>query len=534
MSLPDLIQALLEPSFYPHRPADVELRQTHISYVFLAGAEVYKVKKPVRLTFLDFTTLELRRHFCAEEVRLNRRLAPGVYLGVVGIRREGDGFGLTEESDPEAIEYAVHMRRLPDERTLERSLLRGEVEAPIVDRLAALLVDFHRGAEVSERITANGTPAAILRVLQDNYAGGEPFHGITISAEDDAAIEAYARDFLARNEDLLRRRREQQQIRDGHADLRAEHVYLTEPPVIVDCVEFKPEFRWCDVASDLAFLVMDLDYSGRSDLATRLVERYGALAGDAEVARLIPFYACYRAYVRGKVESLKSSEEEVGEKERDTARQSARRHFALSYRYTWSERRAVVAISGLSGTGKSVLARRMAERTGYTHVSSDVVRKQLAGLAPTERAGGARHSDLYSGPMSHRTYDALFGLAGETVRERGVVLDATFQLRQGRDRARAIAAAAKVPFLLVECRCDDVVVGRRLAARARRGDDPSDADWQVYLEQKRRFEGFGTDENRLVLDTAGDVDALVRTIERELRGLEGGGPPTAARRSSRA
>jgi aminoglycoside phosphotransferase family enzyme len=374
MPLPPLVEAMLDPAFYPRRPAAVELRQTHISYVLLAGDEVFKLKKPVRFTFLDFSSLERRRFFCHEEVRLNRRLAPDVYRGVVGVRPRGTGYELCDADDPGAVEYAVHMRRLDDERTLARALERGDVGVGMIDRLASQLVDFHRRADGGEEVRSHGDTTAILRVLEDNFEGVRPFRGRTLAVEDDDAIQRFARGFLAREVELFRRRQNQGRIREGHGDLRCDHIYLDEPPRIVDCVEFSPRFRCCDVASDLAFLVMDLHMRGREDLAARLAARYAEIAGDAELSRLLPFYACYRAYVRGKVGSLTSAEEEVAADERTRAAESARRFFALALRLTWAYEHVLVAVTGLSGSGKSTVARRLAERTGIAHVSTDVVR----------------------------------------------------------------------------------------------------------------------------------------------------------------
>jgi len=535
MALPALVQAMLDPAFYPHRPERVELRQTHISYVLLAGDQVFKLKKPVRFTFLDFSTLELRRHCCHEEVRLNRRLAADVYLGVVGIapRRaaaasdaplplgdpasaegvSGGGFRLCAEDDPAAVEYAVHMRRLDDADTLESRVASGAVRDDEIDALAALLVDFHRGAAGDDEVTAQGEPAAILRVLQDNWDGVAPFRGATIAADDDDAIQRAARAFLARRSELFRRRQRERRVRDGHGDLHLDHVYLTRPIRIVDCVEFNPRFRRCDVASDLAFLVMDLDFHRRSDLGARLVERYVALSGDRELPVLLPFYAAYRAYVRGKVASLKSAESEVEPAERERARREAARRFALALRYTRAYAPRLVVVAGLSGTGKSSVARALAARSGHALLASDEIRKQLAGLAPTARVGERERAALYSEEMSRRTYAELFARAERALAEGdGAILDATFQQRLGRDQARALAHRLGVPLLLVECRADDELVRRRLTERARRNDDPSDADWDVYLEQKRRAEPLGDDEPRLVLDTRRSVEDSLEAI----------------------
>jgi aminoglycoside phosphotransferase family enzyme/predicted kinase len=510
---------MLRPQMYPHGPAAVDFVQTHISYVFLAGAEVYKVKKPVRFSFVDFSTLERRRHFCHEEVRLNRRLAPQVYLGVVAICRAGATYRLGPEEDDAAVEYAVRMRRLPADRILDRLLERGEVGPSMIDRLARRLAEFHRQADTGPQVTANGDVAAIAAVLEDNFAGMRPFHGATIAAADDGAIQEFSQEFLRQREPLFRRRQAEHRIRDCHGDLHTEHICFDGEPVIFDCIEFNAKFRYCDTASEIAFLAMDLGYHHRPELARQLVSAYAAHANDPELPGLVPFYQCYRAYVRGKVDSLKSAEEEVEPAERERARVSAQRHFALAYRYTWAYRPCVVVIAGLSGTGKSAVANALAARTGFAHINSDVVRKQLAGLAPETHANAAYDSGLYSAEHSRRTYASMLAAAAEHLEAgRGVILDATFQRRLDREAARALARNHAVPFLLAECRCREDELRRRLEMRRGRGG-PSDADWNVYLEQRRRYEAIADNERQdaLLIDTTGPLAESSNAVEWALR-----------------
>ncbi|MGD0948755.1 MAG: AAA family ATPase [Candidatus Binatia bacterium] len=519
MSFPEPIQAMLRPEMYPYRPATVDFVQTHISYVFLAGDEVYKVKKPVHFSFVDFSTLERRRHFCHEEVRLNRRLAPHVYIGVVAICRAGVTYRLGSEGDDAAVEYAVRMRRLPADRTLDQLLDRGEVTLAMIDQLARRLADFHRRADAGPHVTANGDVAAIAAVLEDNFAGMRPFHGVTIAAAEDDAIQEFSRDFLRRQGPLFRRRQAEHRIRDCHGDLHSEHICFDGEPVIFDCIEFNPKFRYCDTASEIAFLAMDLDYHGRAELARHLVSFYAAHADDPELPGLVPFYQCHRAYVRGKVDSLKSAEEEVEPAERERARASAQRHFALAYRYTWAYGPCLVMIAGLSGTGKSAVAGVLAARTGFVHINSDVVRKRLAGLAAESRVIAAYESGLYSPEYSRRTYAAMLAEAAELLGAgRGVVFDATFQRRTDRDTVRALAHKHAVPSLLVECHCREDEVRRRLEARQGRGG-ASDADWNVYLEQRRRYEAIGSDErdDTLLIDTTVPLPEVAASVERALR-----------------
>lgn len=520
MSLPAPIRSMLRAEMYPHAPAAVELVQTHISYVLLAGTDVYKVKKPVRFSFLDFSTLERRHHFCREEVRLNRRLAPDVYHGVVAICPDGDTFRFAPEADADAVEYAVHMRRLPAERMLDSLLDRGSVTVTMIDAVARRLADFHRAADAGPDVSANGDPAAILAVLQDNYANARPFRELTIPPADDDAIQAFALGFLRRHEPLFRQRQAQHHIRECHGDLHTEHVCFDPEPVIFDCIEFSRQFRYCDTASEIAFLAMDLDYHDQPDLARHLVSSYAAYAGDSDLPRLVPFYQCYRAYVRGKVDSLKSAEEEVETGEREQARLSALRHFALAYRYTWAYSRGLVVIAGLSGTGKSAVATALRVRTGFAHVNSDVVRKQLAGVAADTHLPTAYAAGLYTPAHSARTYEAMLAAARDHLGAgAAVILDATFQRRADRDAARALAAACGVPFVLLECCCPDEQVQQRIAQRQRGGASPSDADWSVYLEQRRRYEPIAPDEaaGHFRLDTAVPLRAVVANAEGILR-----------------
>lgn len=516
-SLPPLIAAMLDPCFYPERPTAVALRQTHISYVLLAGDAVYKVKKAVRFAFLDFSTLERRHHFCREEVRLNARLAPGVYRGVVAIRLDDAGrYAIAPEDATGAVEYAVRMRRLPDDRMLPALLRRGEATPALLEHIAERLAAFHAAAEAGPEVRHGGDPAVIAALLERDFAEVDALHGLTIAADDDAAIRRFCRDFLARHEALLRRRQREDRIRDGHGDLHAEHVCCTEELVIFDCIEFSPELRRRDVAAEIAFLSMDLDYRGHPDLAARLVAHYATVTGDETLPTLVPFYACQRAYIRGKVDSLKSLEAEVSEDERQAAHESAVGHFALAYRYTWAYDPLLVAVVGLSGTGKSSLAATLRARTGFVHVNSDATRKRLAGLAPTARPGAG----LYTAERSAETYAVMHAAAASALAQgRGVIVDATFQRREHRDALRAVAAAAGVPIVFVECTCPEAVLRDRLQHRTARGDDPSDADWDVYLRQRAVYEPFTPAEpaDHVTADTTRPRETLIREIEAVLR-----------------
>jgi len=518
-----IVAALADPGFYPHRPPTVEHVQTHISHVFLAGAFVYKLKKAVRLSFADFGTLELRRTFCDEEVRLNRRLAPEVYLGVARVTRSRDGV-LELDGAGETIDYVVWMRRLPAERVLAALLDADAVRPDMLEQLAVLLARFHAAAPTGDAIATHAAPAAIGATWEQTLALAAPLVGTVVAPEVHALLTSLGPGFLARHETLFRERQRGGHIREGHGDLHAEHVYFVDAPVaapgltplppgvhVVDCVEFSLPLRCTDVASEIAFTVMDLERRGRPDLAHDFVARYVAVTHDASLEALLPFYACYRACVRGAVEGMKSAEPEVPIAEREAARERARGYLALALRYAWrTEGPALVACAGLSGTGKSALANALTEATGYVHLSSDALRRQRspAGTPTTAPYGEA----LYTPEARAAVYHALCDEAARALRSgRGVIADATFLRRVDRARLARVAVDCGRRHVFVECRAPEQLVRARLDAR-RDSISESDARWQTYLGQRGEREPFGPDESRFVIETESDLETTRRRV----------------------
>lgn len=335
--LDDLIAALARPEAYPHPVDAVTVHQTHISAVFLAGPFAYKVKKPVEMGFLDFRTLDRRRHFCAEEVRLNRRLAPSVYLGVVPVTRTGDRIVVDGTGD--VVEWAVQMRRLPEEASLLALLTSNAISVPQIEAVARRLAAFHRGAARGEAIAAAGRFAVIAANARENFAQARPCVGLTVTAERFAALERLTEDALTRLRPLIERRAAAGVPCETHGDLRTDHVYLfpdAAPPddvVVIDCIEFNERFRHADPVADLAFLVMDLTFHDRRDLADALADAWFTAADDAEGRPLLPFYAAYRAMVRGKVEGFALGESEIPRVERFADLHRARAHWQLAETY---------------------------------------------------------------------------------------------------------------------------------------------------------------------------------------------------------
>jgi aminoglycoside phosphotransferase family enzyme/predicted kinase len=518
-SLPPLIAAMTDPAFYAERPAAVELRQTHISYVLLAGDLVYKVKKPARFPFLDASCLAQRRKLCEEEVRLNRRLSPDVYLGVVPIVRRGAGFAMGgPEAMAGACEFAVKMRRLDEGRMLDRLVREGTAQAAMMRAVAARVFSFH--ATVADAQGWRwGSAAAVWRRVIGDLADYARFIGYTVTEGAFGDIESYCRAFIASHWETINERARAGKVRECHGDLRAEQICMEREISIFDCLEFSERLRYCDVASEVAFLAMDLDRLEAPHLAQDFVASYVELAGDHGLAAMLPFYKCYRASIRGMVESWRSLTAEVSPADREASRALARRYFALAHRYTALAAPAIIAICGLSGTGKSTLARALRERIGFEVVSSDETRKRLGAVARTEHPAEAYAEGIYSDDFSRRTYAELVAKAFVIVREAtGVILDATFKDPRNRRLVVESAARARVPVLFVECRCEESEVLRRLRHRALQPGVTSDATVEVYRRQRLEFVALDevAAENHFVADT-GRRDPITNALAVEER-----------------
>ncbi len=512
---PALVSAMLDPSSYPHSPADVELRETNTSWVFLAGVLAYKVKKPVRFAFLDYGTVERRHEMCREEIRLNRRLAPDIYLRVVGIARRRGRYLLTAQDDRDAVEYAIEMRRVREERSLE-SLICGDLLQPSdVDAVARRLARFHSDAALAPPRFRQ--IRVLTQSLDENMRTlGEAGKGVLAAARLDAA-RRFTQAYMSTKGEPIESRAGGGLVRECHGDLRAEHVIVPadDDLYVYDCVEFNPELRFIDVASDLAFLIMDLTRLGAVDAASRLLAEYRRAGGEPGDDSLVSFFASFRAWVRAKVACLSAGDISRGRSDRARSASEARELLRLGHRFAWAARAPLlIAICGAAGSGKTTLAVELGAASGWAQLSSDLTRKQLAGIAPTER-GGARH---YSSEFTKRTYREM-GTAARRLLERGngVIVDATFHRREQREAFRA-GLDDSVEMLFVECRAP----AELLAARVRnRESDPhhiSDADLAVLerqlaesdpLEEIPARQRIQVRTEALIEDLLGEVEAAV-------------------------
>jgi len=325
-----VVEALMKPEAYDEEPGRIELTQTHISFVFLTRNFVYKVKKAVDLGFLDFTTLEKRRFFCEKELELNRRLCGDMYLEVVPINRSNI---IKIKGEGETVEYAVKMKRMPQEKMMNKLLEEKKVDSKLIDGIAKIIADFHSKAETNRRISEFGSLAIIETNWNENFEQTREFVGKTISMKDFKLIRERIEDFMKNNVPLFEKRMVEGRVRDCHGDIHSGNIFVTDRIYIFDAIEFNERFRYSDVTSDIAFLAMDLDFKERTDLSNFFVRRYIEYSGDQELTELLPFYKCYRAYVRGKVVSFKLKDPSVGSEEKSAAMKEAKAYFKLATTY---------------------------------------------------------------------------------------------------------------------------------------------------------------------------------------------------------
>lgn len=477
---PGLVEAMLDPAFYSHRPDSVDLRETHISWVFRAGPLAYKVKKPVVLPFLDYGTAARRGEMCEEEVLLNRRLAPDLYRRVVSIVPSGEGYALSEDDDPVAVDYAVEMEAVDEERSLEALDAAGILSASDVEAAGRLLARFHAAAQIIHCPRAlSASLAPVTEILTTLRAVGE---GLVDQARVRAAVE-FTDAFLVRHRAEMERRAAAGRIRDGHGDLRAEHVIVPfgKVPYIYDCIEFDPRLREIDVAADLAFLVMDLVRLGRPECAHDLLATYRAAGGDPGDDPLVSFYAAYRAWVRAVVACERARELDDDSDTKAHLEEEARNLVDLGHRLAWRARGPfLLVVCGLAASGKTTLAERLAAISGRPHLSSDLVRKRRAGIAPTDRGDAG----LYAREAREEIYRELGREAAARLRNgEGVIVDATFHREAERFAFGKGMGEGPCAPTVIECKAPAALLMRRADARQEAGRDPSDAGAAVVLRQ---------------------------------------------------
>ena len=494
-----LVAALARQLARDANVARVEVLETHISSVLLTGRHAYKLKKPVDLGFVDFTTRERRRFFCDEELRLNRRLAPSLYLAVVPITGTIDApvIGGTGE----AIDYAVQMREFPQDALLSRGLARGEVTAAHIDAVADEVARFHARADVAAATSAFGSPEKIADYARQNFAQcGGPFDQ-PAQRRALAALSRWTEDELTARAVLMRRRKAHGFVRECHGDLHLGNIAdIDGRPVIFDCIEFNDDLRWIDVMSEVAFTTMDLADLGRLDLARRFLNAYVERTGDYAGLPVLRFYLVYRAMVRAKVARVRAAQ--VGAGPAYAALEAEYRGYVVQARhYAKRLQPMLILMHGFSGSGKSTVAQSLLERVDAIRIRTDVERKRMRGLDRGDASGSMISGGLYSTEATAWTYGRVRDLA-EIVLDAGftAIADGTFLRREQRDLLRELAILRQVPFVIVDVTADAATLRERVARRARAACDASEADAAVLAHQLRTDEPFGPEEQFRVVE----------------------------------
>lgn len=489
-----LIQSLKNPNLYDHPTEKFELIETHISWVLLTGPTAYKIKKAVDLGFLDFTTLEARYFYCNEELRLNKRLAPELYLDVISITGSPDAPQING-SGP-VIEYAVKMKQFPQEARLDRVLERGELKTHHIDELAHLLANFHETCGAVGKETPFGRPEKIYQPVQECF---EQMDRIIDDKKDLAClhqIKSWAESEYARLQSIMKDRRECGFIRECHGDVHLANMTLYEGRIVLfDCIEFNENLRWIDVMSEVAFAVMDLEDRHVPNFANRLLNLYLEQTGDYGGLRLLRFFQVYRALVRAKVACIRLHQEGLSQQEKDSVSKQYREYFKLAKQYTEPHPPRLIITHGVSGTGKTTLTQTLLETLGAVRLRTDIERKRHFGIKPHQKSSIELKEQLYNDQTTQTIYKKLASLAEVGLRSGyTMIVDGTFLRREQRQLFRQLSQRLKVPFSILTCQAQESTLRQRIVTRAAHDKDASEADLAVLDKQLSSQEALDESE----------------------------------------
>ncbi len=484
-----LITALRDPRRYPHAVKKVRVIETHISWILLTGRYAYKIKKAVDLGFLDYSELDARRACCEEEIRLNRRTAPGIYLDTVAIggSSESPVFGAQAE-----IEYAVRMRRFASGNLMDRLLLHGKLTAQHIDRLAATIARFHAGLPAADVAAPFGTAAFIHAAAQQNI---EQLNLLLTDEADRKSIATLMRaseDEFVASKSIFEERRKQDFVRECHGDLHLGNIALIHnEPVPFDGIEFNPALRWIDVMDEVAFTMMDLLHHNHPALAWRFLNAYLEAGGDYAGAAVLRFYLAYRAAVRAKVCAIRAGQSDISKRAKAHELDACRSYLALAQQCLMPQRAALIITHGLPGSGKTTFSQYALERMGAICIRSDVERKRLFGLSALD-SSRSNVGDIYGAEATERTYARLHELAHKLLQAGyTVIVDAAFLRRDERERFRALAQNLLLPFAIASLRAADTTLRERIRQRR---NDASEADVTVLEKLQAVQQPLSVDE----------------------------------------
>ena len=501
-----LYELLKNPKFYGPNVKSVKIIQTHISYVALTGSFAYKVKKPVNFGFLDFSTLEKRKFFCEEELRLNKRLCPETYLDVLPITRKNNSFELNGKG--EVVEYVLKMREFPQEKIMTNLLRQGKIDEEKIDHLCDILVGFYNSQTPPKEITKYGELKVIKQNVDENFDQTKSFIDLTIPKRIYRNIKEANTKLFERKKEIFSHRIKAGCIKDCHGDLHSGNIVITDDKIhIFDCIEFNKRFRFGDVASDIGFLAMDLDFLGHPYLSSYFIEKYVEKSGDTGIFDVLNFYKSYRAYVRGKVIGFKLNDTSIDKKEKQETIETAKKYFDLSEYYALlfsrdlrKSKPILFITSGLTGTGKTTVARKISIDYTAQVLSTDKIRKELEGIDKFERHYDSYNTGLYSPDKMFYTYKKTLEKSDEFLKKgRNVVLDATFKTKELRDMAFKIAKKNDSIFVILFCDLPELHVKRYLQDRVKK-KSISDGRWEIYLKQKDTFEPPEKNEDLIMID----------------------------------
>ena len=509
-----LIQALQNPALYDHAAGTFQLIETHISWIILTGPYAYKIKKPVNFGFLDFSTLEKRRYFCQQELRLNRRLAPQLYQNVIPITGTAQSPQLNGSGTP--IEYAVKMTQFPQQAQLDRVLNQSELHPSHIDQLAKTIAEFHAQADASSADTAFGSPSVVHHFMAENFDQIQPLLTQLDDLRQLQRLQTWSNHQFTLLTPMIEQRKRDGFVRECHGDMHLANMALLKDNVVIfDCIEFNDSLRWIDSISEVAFTAMDLDDRQRPDLAARLLNGYMQHSGDYHGVALLRFYQVYRAMVRAKVACLRLHQADLSDAEKHTIETQYRGYATLAEHYTRATAPVMCLTHGVSGSGKTSISQPLLEHFGMIRIRSDVERKRLFGLRPDEHSTSATGQGIYTPQASRATYDRL-SLLARTIIEAGfsTIVDATCLKRDERKRFRTLSKSLGVPFVILDFHVDEALARQWIIERADAGDDASEATVDVLQRQLASREPLNSDEYDHVIhiDSSCD-DAASRLIE---------------------
>ncbi|MFP4299782.1 MAG: AAA family ATPase [Spirulinaceae cyanobacterium] len=490
----NLFQTLQNPDFYPH-PVEtpISVEQTHASFVFLTGEYAYKVKKAVDFGFFDYSTLDKRKHFCQEEIRLNQALAPEIYLEVIPITQTDDRYTLNSKG--EIVEYTLKMRQFPQECLWSNLFEQGKLTSDLMMELGRVVADFHFNAHTDEYIRSFGKIEQIKPAFTENYRQSKPYINRGQTQKQFDETQQFTDSFFDGEQDLFTQRREQNWIRECHGDLHLKNICLWKGEVrLFDRIEFNEPFRFVDVMYDVAFAKMDLDVRQRPDLGNAFLNTYIEHTGDWEGLQILPLYLTRQAYVRAKVTSFLIDDPNVSENQKENAIAKASQYYKLAWQYTQLNQGKLWIMSGLSGSGKTTIARQLARQEDAIHIRSDAVRKHLAGIGLNEKGDDS----MYTAEMSQKTYNRLLELSKMLV-QRGfkVILDAKYDRVALRHPVIEFSQNHNIPLEILHCHAPLEVLRDRLITRS---NDISDATPDLLQRQQANAEPFTEGEQRYVRD----------------------------------